>query len=49
MVDQEKAWSKVYRNPDLYGWSDGVDLEQGDADYEDADPDEDKQQPLEMK
>ena len=48
MVDQSKAWSKIYRNPDLYGWSDGVDLEEDHCDYEDADPDEAKQQPPEM-
>jgi hypothetical protein len=49
IVDQEKAWSKIYRNPDIHGWSVGVDLEQDDADYEDCDPNGEKQQPPEME
>jgi hypothetical protein len=48
MTNQEKSWQKVDRNPDVYGWSGGVDLEQDDCDYEDADPNEAKQQPPEM-
>jgi len=48
MTDQEKSWRKVDRNPDVYGWSGGVDNEQDDCDYEDDDPDEAKQQPPEM-
>jgi hypothetical protein len=48
MTDQEKSWRKVDRNPDVYGWSGGVDNEQDDCDYEDADPDEAKQQPAVM-
>ncbi len=42
MTNQEKSWQKVDRNPDVYGWSGGVDLEQDDCDYEDADPNEAK-------
>ena len=48
MTHQEKSWRSVDRSPDLYGWSQGIDNEQDDCDYEDADPDEAKQQPLEM-
>ncbi|XIA64317.1 hypothetical protein ACFIOY_36430 [Bradyrhizobium sp. TZ2] len=48
MTDQSKSWLKVDRNPDVYGWSHGVDNEQDDSDYEDADPNEAKQQPPEM-
>jgi len=49
MIDQSKSWRKCERDTDIYGWSDGVDLEQDDADYEDADPNEAKQQPVEMQ
>jgi hypothetical protein len=48
MTNQEKSWLKCERDPSVYGWSGGVDLEQDDADSEDADPDEAKQQPPEM-
>lgn len=38
MVDQEKSWRTVDRNPDVYGWSSGNDNELDDCDYEDDDP-----------
>jgi hypothetical protein len=34
MINQEKAWRTVDRNPDIYGWSGGVDNELDDCDYE---------------
>jgi hypothetical protein len=49
MMDQSKSCRKCERDTDIYGYSDGVDLEQDDCDYEDCDPNEAKQQPLEMQ
>jgi hypothetical protein len=34
MIDQEKSYRDVNRNPDVYGWSSGVDNEQDDCDHE---------------
>jgi hypothetical protein len=36
MMDQEKAWRVVERNPDVYGWSSSPDNELDECDYEDA-------------
>jgi hypothetical protein len=38
MTNQEKSWRTVDRNPDLYGWSHGIDNEQDHCDHEDDDP-----------
>jgi hypothetical protein len=48
MTDQSKSWRKCERDTDIYGYSDGVDIEQDDSDYEDADPNECKLQPAVM-
>jgi hypothetical protein len=43
MIDQEKSWRTVDRNPDIYGWASGSDNELDDCDYEDGDPAEESE------
>jgi len=43
MMDQEKSWRTIDRNPDIYGWSGGTDNELDDCDYEDDDPAEESE------
>ena len=43
MVDQEKSWRTIDRNPDIYGWSGGSDNELDDCDFEDSDPTEESE------
>jgi hypothetical protein len=43
MVNQEKSYRTYERNPDIYGWSGGVDNELDDCDHEDNDPAEESE------
>jgi hypothetical protein len=43
MVNQEKSWRTIDRNPDVYGWSAGTDYELDDCDHEDSDPAEESE------
>lgn len=36
MIDQDKSYRAVVRNPDVFGWPSGADNEQDDCDYEPA-------------